>query len=152
MIRRIMSTTNIMSRIMSAFVSCFDTHDIWTWYRSGMFWDMRWRTISTFTFITWYHYISISIMLYHVISWHIMAYHAIFSIMWYQYHVVSCDIMWYQATAGKGREFTPGDDPPSKPQDTGTVVCCMDILQCKEYGPEDFCPTGWYRHVFCRRG
>jgi hypothetical protein len=28
----------------------------------------------------------------------------------------------------------------------------MDILQCIEYGPEDFCPTGWYRHVFCRRG
>ena len=28
----------------------------------------------------------------------------------------------------------------------------MDILQCMEYGPEDFCPTGWYRHVFCRRG
>ena len=91
------SLTTIMSRIMSTPISSCDTHDIWTWYRSGMTWDMRWRsTILTFTFISWYHYISISIMWYHVISCDIMWYHVTFSIILYQqYHVVSCDIMRY---------------------------------------------------------
>ena len=82
--------------LLSTPVSYCDRHDIWTWYRSGMTWDRRWRTILTFTMIQLYHFISISIMLYHDISYYIMAYHVIFSIMWYQqYHVVSCDIMWY---------------------------------------------------------
>ena len=86
----------------AASVSCFGINDIWTWYRSGMTWDMRWQTIFTLTFISWYHYISISIMWYHVISCDIMWYSVscdISSIMWY--HVISseisCDIMWYQA-------------------------------------------------------
>jgi len=89
----------------AASVSCFGINDIWTWYRSGMTWDMRWQTI--FTFLLFYDIIniSISIMWYHVISCGIMWYHVIFSIMWYQqyhvYHVISyeisCDIMWYQA-------------------------------------------------------
>ena len=39
----------------AASVSCFGINDIWTWYRSGMTWDMRWQTIFTFTFISWYH-------------------------------------------------------------------------------------------------
>ena len=93
-----MSTTNIMSRIMPASVSCFDTHDIWTWYRRGHDLGYEMTNIFTFTFISWYHYISISIMLYHGISWHILWYSVscdISSIMWYR--VISCDIMWYQA-------------------------------------------------------
>lgn len=84
-----------MSRIMSTPISSCDTHDIWTWYRSGTTWDMRWRTILTFTMIQIYHLISISIMVfngiwvYHGISWCIML-----------YHVVSCDIsVWGSPTS-----------------------------------------------------
>jgi hypothetical protein len=77
----------------AASVSCFGINDIWTWYRSGMTWDMRWQTIFTFTFISM---ISLHIYQYHVISCDIMWYHVITCDI--QYHVisaVSCGIMWY---------------------------------------------------------
>ena len=55
----------------TASVSCFGINDIWTWYRSGMTWDMRWQTIFTLTMISLYRSISISIISYHVLSFNV---------------------------------------------------------------------------------
>ena len=66
------------------------------------------------------------------------------------YHVVSCDI--------KRRQVKDVNSHPAMTRHRETTrykyscLLYVDILQCMEYGPEDFCPTGWYRHVFCRRG
>ena len=65
-----------------ASVSCPYINDIGTWYRSGTTWDMRWQTSSTFTFISWYHYISLHIITLVMVSCSIMLYHVVSSVWW----------------------------------------------------------------------